>query len=383
MSSRQSNASRERTISTSADKPAVATVRPSTLSDLDGINALWSRAGFCAMDRADYEHRYAHNPADPRPQDQRTTGWVMDAAGTIVGSIGNIYSAYEFNGRRLLAASAHAVAVDEPYRKQSLPLLASFFRQGNTDLLLSTTANEAASKVYSAFKSVRVPHPDYDQVMYWITRYSGFLRAGLVHRGKIGASKLAPLAWPGLWIADWSRRSIGGDASRTRVLDQFDDRFDALWEKLRQRPDRLLAVRDRQSLAWHFEEGRRQGRLGLVALEDAGAITGYVVLLRRDAPSIGLTRYGIADLQVVRDDAGDVRALLSGALQLARRQGVHVVEATGFEPFKHDVLESTRPRRRTSPSWPFLYKAQKPEWSEALSRASAWDPCPYDGDASF
>jgi thiamine monophosphate synthase len=39
------------------------------------------------MDRADYEHRYANNPADPRSREQRTTGWVMDAGGLIVGSI--------------------------------------------------------------------------------------------------------------------------------------------------------------------------------------------------------------------------------------------------------------------------------------------------------
>jgi hypothetical protein len=305
----------------------------------------------------------------------------MEAGGRIVGSVGNIFSSYEFNGRPVLAAAAHAVAVDPEYRKNSLPMLVRFFRQEKVDLLLSTTANEAASKVYTGFKAQRVPHPNYDQVLYWITGYTGFLRGGLSRRGKNPA--LAPFAAPLLWLADFPARKARASAARTRVLTDFDERFDTLWNQLRRTPDRLLAVRSRQALAWHFEEAKRHDRLAIVALQDGANLTGYLILLRRDATDIGLLRYQVADMQVLGANPAAVTSLVSAALQLARRQGIHVVEATGFDTFKHVTLEALRPRRRMSPSWPFLYKVQTADLIEPLSRPQAWDPCPYDGDAAF
>jgi hypothetical protein len=370
----------------SAPPQAADRVRPSTVDDYAGVSALWETSAFWEIKQQDYTRRWSDNPFRvERDEDGRViTGWVIESANArIVGTIGNIYLGYELNGQPLLAAEAHASNVLPEHRRSSLSLWARYFAQKPADLLLGTTANSTAGRVYEGFKAKRMPRRDYDQVLYWITGYAGFITSALRRRNR-AAGAIAPLGAPALWLGDLKRRAHRpARDSRLHVHRAFDPRFDQLWLTVRQRRDVLLAVRSTAALAWHFREAGEQNRLGIVTLEEGSTLAGYAILARRDAPELGLRRYQLADLQVARREARDVDALIRGAIDLCRADRVHVLEAVGFDTFKHEALQRSGVRQRTSPTFPFYYKAQSPVVAEQLARPEFWDPCPYDGDAAF
>lgn len=376
-------------------------VRPSTLDDYEAITA-GIRGEMGMVSPAEYRRRWSTNPFQPSSRAGQT-GWLMETVddGAVVGWFGNIFSGYELGGRPILAASMHAVAVKEAFRNRSMPLVTSYFRQTEPELLLVTTANEKAGQVWQAMKMLKVPVPDYDVVRYWIASPSRFAAAAL-RRKKVPAAGLAGAALGvGLGVSDGlSRRRLRalppGVPSPVCSRD-FDERFDEFWSRLRSRrrnANRLLAVRSRGALAWHFYDARVNNALAIVTIEQPGSggrLAGYAILNRRDAVELGLSRYQIADLQVCAgpdelaadDDPALVQALLVGCMRATREDGVHVLEAIGFDAFKRGVIDATGPRRRRSPAWPYLYKAQSATLATQLGSPDAWDPCPFDGDAAF
>lgn len=373
--------------SMASERPApAAKLREMSLGDFEGLARVWANAGFHQMDRSDFIHMFGANPIRARLPRAASApiGWVLEAEGRIVGTFGNLLSEYEFGGRRLLAASTHAVAVDTAFRSRSLGLISRFFGQ-DVDLLLATTANAAVSPLYRGLKASWVPHPCYDSVWFWITAHRGFSRAAIAKRGPgwRPIRRLAALPAAALWISDCLRTAARRTSNRTRVVDSFDERFDGLWDRLRTPSARLVAVRDRQTLEWHFAPARRRGDLRVVVLEDCGHLLGYAAMIRRDAPEIGLTRYCLADLQIREGDAGACRELIHQCLELARQEGIHCVEWFGFREDKRRAAAELGPRTRVAPCNPFLFKAKQLALAEALAAESCWDPCPYDGDAAF
>jgi len=364
------------------------TIRPSTLEDYDGIAATVSRSGLEMVSHQEYLHRWSTNPFTPADRIGQT-GWLMQTeAGQIVGWAGNIFAGYEWEGRFLLAAGTHAWAVEDQYRTKSIPLLASFFRQSGVDLLLDTTAIAKAGQIFTGFKGFRLPRPSYDRVLYWICDYGRFVGAAL-HKKQMplagilgGAGGIVMSMADGLRGRNSARRCPPGEPVAKLVPD-FDARFDAAWQRLRLRRGRLLAIRSRAALAWHYHDALQAKRLAIVVLEEGDSLAGYAILIRRDAQNIGLRLFVVADLQVLDENPVLVRRLLAGAMEAARAHGVHVLEANGFDSFKHGVLDASNPRIRQSPSWPYFYKAISPPLAQALQSVDAWDPCPYDGDAAF
>ncbi len=363
-------------------------VRAARLEDHAPIAAVLRRNGLTCPDYDGWAHLWVGHPCRDQLRDV-AIGWVLeDAGGSVVGTFGNIPLIYEYGGRRLRAAAASAWAVDPRHRRGSLLLLGRFFQQKNVDLLLDTTADAPAAKAFEAFKARRVPHPEYDQALFWPTRFRAFAAAVLRRRHRM----LGALALPAAFVlrgldalrgwGSWRHLPASDPEVGTVVaLNGFDARFDSLWAALRRRfPERLMAARDRATLEWHFRSARKPLVLGL---EKAGELTGYVVLIRRDRQEIGLRRLQVADLQVAGEDPAAVRTLIAAALRQAREDGIGVVEAIGFGPAKRQALISLSPRRRRLPSWPFFYKATDPRRLPELDRVAAWDPSPYDGDASL
>jgi hypothetical protein len=273
--------------------------------------------------------------------------------------------------------------VDTEYRHYSARLIRRWLRQGDTHLLMTSTASGRVGEILRALKFRPVPHPDYDTALYWITNHRGFAAGALRQLGVPGASWLSRPAAVAVRTMDAFRRSKHHAAPALRRLEGFDERFDAFWLELRRTPDRLLAERTRGALVWHFGGDRLHARTEILALEEGGGLKGYLVMFRYDHEDIGLTRYRIADLQVADDSETACRALVAGALGLAHEQGVHVVELIGFNARKRQALMSLRPRRRKLPSWLFYYRTPSQELGSALGAPSAWDPCPFDGDASL
>src|SRR5262249_20796240 len=182
--------------------------------------------------------------------------------------------------------------------------------------LLNTTAvAETSGKAFLAFRAARVPQPSYTTRLLWITGYRGFAANYLRERGLPVA--LQYLTAIGFRAGDATRRAARWSARVGRAA-AFDDRFDRFWAVLRRTRDRLQAVGDAASLTWRYALERE--RPLIVVVEHAGDIEGYAVCVRRDTGQ--LRRLELADIQAANDDADTLRALMSGALTIARDDGI-------------------------------------------------------------
>jgi hypothetical protein len=313
-------------------------------------------------------------------------GWVLeDGGGRVVGSMTNVPSLYRFRGRELVAANARAWVADPDYRGYAAWLMEEFYYQPGVDLAISTTANAKAEPIARAFAQ-RVPAGDWEALAYWVTGYRGFARMAL---GKLGVPLAAALAVPaaaGLWLKD-AGLAKGLPAAPQGVVisasDGFDARFDAFWEELlRQSPDKLLAVRDSRTLAWHYASPLRAGALWTLTAQRGGLLRAYCVLMRQDFRQGG-RRVRLIDYQTLEPEVDLLPGLLRAALRRCADEGAWTLEHHGCGLPKMRGFDAFAPHRHKRPSWPYYYHAGDAALAADLGRPEVWDPSSYDGDASF
>lgn len=360
------------------------TVREATLNDFSAISEVTRRNGLTSTKYDQWTRLWNDNPF--RSELSVPVGWLLEnKAQGIVGTLSNIGRMYTYNGERLRVATASAWAVDPPYRSSAISLAKQFFSQKNVDLFMNTTASEAAAKVFKAFRCSEIPDPSYVRVLFWVTCYSGFAGSALRKLRIPPLPGLRHAAAMALYCRDLKRRPVRFRSIETCVLDGFDERFDAFWDVLRSRQNRLLAFRTAEALAWQFRPALKSGSAVIIALMEGGTLSGYVIGMRGDDERIGLRRFRVVDIQTISDDADVVLTLMRAALEHALRSGVDVVEAVGFHKSKRDLLEQLNPSHRTYPSCPYLYKLKPdcPPLRDALRNVDAWDPSMFDGDSSL
>lgn len=357
-------------------------VRQATFDDHEGIMAVRRDCGLTERGRDAWEHHWTANPHwDP----ETPIGWVIEeSGGRIVGSFASIPVAYQLGGRRLIAGVGNSYVAIPEGRKHSLQLATEFCNQKHVDLLLSSTpAPMVAELLQKLFGAQRAPYPERTGIWSWITGYRGL--AGVVLQRKAGrvAGKLCGLAGPVLWSADLLRRRSrpAGRGHEVERLEEFDQRFDAFWEKLAGQSERLLAVRDRAALAWHFPSAYMPGR-EILAILRGDELLGYAVLIRKDQETTGLKRFRICDLQTLGGDPAQVESLLAGAISAARRSGVHIVEIMGHDGLTRAAIERLNPHGRAG-GMRCLYWVKSAGLAEQLERSETWALSPYDGDNSL
>ena len=359
-------------------------VRPTTLEDYDGIMAVHVRNGLAPLTRAEWEHLISKNPSYP-PESDVSVGWVLENdAGEVVGTYGSFPVAYQYGGRRLLAAVSHSWAVDEPYRRASILLAGKYFQQKHVDFLINTTANEQASQVFATLKAKPVPYDSAEDVLCWVIDHVETIAVALRAKRIPAAGLWKHPAGAAAWAVDVLRRLLrrGRVVGNVLRLDYFDERFDVFWSRL-QRTDRMIAVRDRQSLAWHFEFALARKAAAILVLEDRGEMAGYMVLMRQDLENVGLRRFRVIDLQLLHEIPGHMEALLAAALRVGRAEGVHVLEAVGFTGFKRCELRRLAMYRRKTSECHYWYKALNPAIEIDWDSPRVWEPSAFDGDAGI
>ena len=313
-------------------------------------------------------------------------GWILLTDNNLeVGVLINIPVVYELNGDKLLAVAGSTWAVDTQYRKASFLLIMKYFRQKNIDFFINSTANDASGPIFQAFKARRVPCSSYDQVLLWITDYVSFARSVLLNK-RIPLVEI--LQYPAgliLWCVDKLFGCNHWPALSTSVvqLNEFDDRFDVFWRKLRAKKNRLFAMRDQVALNWHFHVARSKEEITTFAFIDQGEIGGYLILATEDNKKINLKRFRIVDFQILKEDSDVVKDLLYAALHFSKKHGASVVECIGFSGMKRDWLEKISFHRRKLVPYPFYFKPKLGGDNSPLDNPALWDPCSYDGDTSL
>ena len=360
--------------------------REASFDDYDEIAALETRNGLRSQPFEEWQHLWTDNPAY-RALSHWPIGWVLeDEDGGIVGFFGNIPLLYEFEGQPLLATSGRSWVVDPKYRGYAILLLNYFLNQKNVDLYLNATANAEASAAFSLFQANRVPIGKWDESIFWITNYQGFVRSGLLMKS---ARMPGFASYPVSAALSLLDRAIGRNRrefpSGTDVYpaETFDERFDAFWERLRHGTRRLLPVRTREVLNWHFQYALQRHELLIMTVGQGSNMDGYAIFGRQDNESFGLKRMRLVDFQCLTEETATFRLMLGRALQHCVDNGVHMLELTGLRPDRVAAVQSLSPRRRQLNAWRYLYKTGDPHLNEVLKDPGVWDPTCYDGDASL
>jgi len=377
----------QRPIPTSVKSPKV---REACFEDYSRIFALTAKFQLQTESYPAWTHLWTANPAYREIQDKFPIGWVLESAdGSICGYLGNIPLQYQFEGKRLLAATTRAWVVDTPYRTYSPLLLGTHLNQPNVDLFLHTTVNAQAAPAYAIFQGVHVPVGAWDRTLFWITNEQGFTES-LLRKKRWAMAK--PLSYPlsaAFSLRDRFRRSrFQRGSSNVAVLPcaGFDDRFDAFWLALREKKSNLLlAVRSREVLEWHFKFALLQNAAWIYIVEDNSGLAAYAVFLRQDNPEAGLTRVRLADFQCLEHEQaqGLLMALLQVAIDRCGQESIHMLELIGFSSQMEKELERASPHRRALPNWIYFYKANNPLLAAKLKDPAVWEPSLFDGDSSL
>lgn len=344
------------------------------LEDGDAVRTLRRRVGWTCPTPAQWQNFHCGNPARAEMPDA-PLGWVLHDGDSIVGCFMNLPLRWSFRGRRLRVAATSGWIVEPAHRSSSILLMARYFSQQGIDLLLNASANPSSGKVFEAFRGQAVPGRS-TTMLTWVVRPSAAIDTLLAGRIPGG---MRSLGVRGLRGAERACQALLGQRARqdVTVLDAVDDRFDALWERVRSVSCRCLQDRDAATLRWLF--GGHPGGARFIYLERGGQPAGYAALIRRDHHGTGITRYRVVDVQTVGDDPETVSKLIGTTLALAFDEGIAVVEAVGFHAEKRRALARMFPLRRKLPRWPFYFRAG-PELTAQLSEAKTWDPCEIEGD---
>ena len=375
-------------------EPAVATarltssplLREACFEDYQEIASLQSRNCLSARSYADWSRLWMENPAYTARRSQ-PIGWVLENAnGAIGGYLGNLPLDYQLGARTIRAATPYSWVVEPACRCSSVALLQQFLRQPGVDLFVCTTPNGTAGSVLRALRFSRAPAGTWDQAGFWITGYQGFARS-VLRAAPVRLSAL--LAYP-LGAALCLTDSLRGDPGMRAADDAFelchgfDSRFDDFWNELKsQNATRLLAVRTRKTLEWHFGAGLKRNTVWILAAVRNSRLAAYAIIDRQDNPALGLKRFRIADFQPLHGYEGLLRPALAWVLRHCRNERVHMVENVGCWLDRFHVPGTGARYHRKLQSWLFYYLTADPVLREQLRDPEIWMPSSYDGDSSI
>jgi len=370
------------------------TLRPAVVEDAQAITTFLAELGLVMPEGPEAVVRHWHglwvdNPAMAHHRKDVALGWILEDGGAIKGFFGNIPQVSWLAGKPVLISSARAWAVVPDYRTETPRLCAAFFEQTAVDCVLISSANPPAGKRCLAFGGAKMPQPDYADILYWVVDAPGFLTAAFRKkgRGRFVAKLLGLLASVpfdlGMRLA--GRRPFGPLDRVTPVgIGNIDEAFEALWQRRKEQlPGTLLASRDAATLKWYFGLGAGRDDVRILRYDLDGMLKGYAVLVREDAPAIGLKRMKIADLFIDDDDPKVMQALLAAAYEYANAKNCHVLELIGLPAVLRAQALKSKPMSRPMATFPFFYKPLNDDLTALLAEPAAWYVTAYDGDTSL
>ena len=363
-------------------------LREASFKDYEQIALLESRYGLGTLESKSYDkwiHLWQGNPLYRELQPGWSIGWVLEDEGRrIVGSMANIPLPYEFEGKRILAATGRGWVVETEYRAASLVLLDRVINQRGVDLYVNNTVGDHSLAGVSFFNCARVPVGAWDECRFWITNHRSFME-GLLNMKNYPLAR--PLSYPlsaAVSLKDrLTKKALRAGDVEVKACLAFDGRFDIFWEDLRgKNPHLLLAVRTREALEWHFKHALLDNRVWMVTVPDGPRLAGYAIFVRADHHTLGFKRVRLVDFQSLDGSAALLTPMLCWAARKCRDEGIHMLEILGRYLDEKDLVSTASYRRKLS-SWTYFYRANNPELAARLTDQRAWAPSWFDGDASL
>ena len=263
-------------------------------------------------------------------------------------------------------------------------LLDQVINQPGVDLYVNNTVTAASTAAVEAFECARVPVGRWDRSGVWYTHRQRYYETRLREGHWPFATPLSHALSAPVSFKDWLVTTALGEGDvEARACPDFDERFDDFWADLKTRhAHRLLAVRTREVLRWHYGHAVQNGDVWIVVVPDGARLAAYATFQRDERPVWG-TRMRLVDFQSLDGSAALLPPLLSWALRRCRHEGIHVLEVVGRWLGGGEALETAAPHPRTLPAWKFVYRANTPALAETLRSPDVWAPSLYDGDASL
>ena len=360
-------------------------LRRACFNDYAQIASLESRHGRNPRSYEEWSHLWLDNSLYRELQPEWPIGWVLeDERRQIVGSVGNIPLAYEFQGKKIRTASGRSLVVEPAYRSVSLCLLDRLINQPGIDLYLNNTVSPNTAAALSVFDCSHVPVGVWDEAAFWITDYQAFMEGILtVKVGPLARLLSYPLSRV-LFLKDRLTNGLHDSDVEIKTCSGFDERFDVFWMDLKRRnPHLLLAERTSQALDWHFKYALNRGHLWILTAIDGPRLAAYAIFERRDNPKFGLKRMWLVDFQSLDGSSALLSPILCAAVRKSREEGIHALENVGRWLEKGELIETAAPHRRKLSTWLYFYRANNSGLTESLKDRRAWAPSLLDGDASL
>lgn len=360
-------------------------LRPARFADFPAMSALESQFLPDVFAPDDRRRLFEDNPLWPRLADSWPLGWVLeDSNQAIIGSVTNVPSAYLHRGEEKICANGLAWAVSPEHRGYAAWLMDEYFTQDGADLFVSSWVGVDANPVWRTY-GTPVPLGDWSRTAYLVTDRRAVARAALARKGIPGAAALSAPAAVALGLKEritsrpLPRPPHDIDIAPVRT---FDDRFEVFWEELRAHgTDKLLGVRDRRTLDWHYAVPLRSDQLRIYTANRNGRIRAYCVLKRHDRPRVRSMK--LVDYQTVDTSVDLLPSLLRAAVTGCASEGIAVLEHDGCDIPKMSGFDEFAPYRTDLAAWCFYFQAPDPTMASDLADPRVWDPSAYDGDATY
>lgn len=370
------------------DVPIPAKQREVRFSDFESVARLKERGGLAKDSRENWCRLWKQNPALAVGKSQLSMGWVLETAQGIVGYQGNVPLLYQFGGRTLVAATAAGLVIEPAYRARCIVLLASFYRQRDVDLFVTTHTSASAASQLKALRAKALAQHDYDKVLFWVLNAHQFSKAlaakfglgsGMAAVGTLGSPVLRADA---LRRGPRSRRTNRFGIREIEVKD-IGDEFEALWQRKLTETPRLFADRSPASLRWHFTLPGSSSTVAVLCCHRFERLVGYAIVLHTIDRETGMRRSMLADILVEQDDPSVTETLLEAVYSNAVASGDYLLEVIGLPRHIRQILMRWNPYVRKYPTDPLIYKTADEALVRILADENAWYASPFDGDATL
>ncbi|MGH9558136.1 MAG: hypothetical protein ACRD30_02785, partial [Bryobacteraceae bacterium] len=168
-------------------------LRAAVFDDYPQIAQIESLRGLEPKSYDEWSQLWLGNPAYRERSASWPIGWVIeDSQGRIAGSLGNIPLAYEFEGRRILAAAARGLVAEPAFSSGCPLLLDQFLHQPGVELCIHHNGVPEATPS-SESDCARVTSGAWDEAGFWVTGHRVFAESYLKKRRRSFAK---PLSYP-------------------------------------------------------------------------------------------------------------------------------------------------------------------------------------------